>query len=314
MTRVVVMLLLLVRVASAEDPWAVGVAPHDQTRANELFAEANTLFAQQAHAPALDKYRAAVALWDHPLIRFNMAVTLIRLDRMLEAADALDGALRFGEQPFTPAVYAQALDYQKLVNGRVGTIEVTCAQPGARVLLDGKPWFTCPGTRKQRVVVGQHTVLGEHRAFMSKVIEAAIGGGVVTKMRVELVSLESTLVEERRFGAWVPWTVIGVGATTMLAGFYLLGTASSQIELFEREVAMTCPEGCVLEAVRPDLVQMRKDAHEVGDVGSGVMVAGVVGISVGVMLVVLNIPRKRLPKLDVAPTQGGASASASWRF
>src|SRR5439155_6363082 len=87
--------------AEAPKPWSQGVPEATQQRANALFAEGNQLFAQQAHGPALDKYHAAIALWDHPLIRFNMAVTLIRLDRVLEAADELDRALRYGAQPFT---------------------------------------------------------------------------------------------------------------------------------------------------------------------------------------------------------------------
>ena len=81
-------------------------------QANALFAEGNQLFAQQAHAPALEKYKAAIALWDHPLIRFNMAVTEIRLDRILEAADDLDERCATATTPFTPELYQQALDYQ----------------------------------------------------------------------------------------------------------------------------------------------------------------------------------------------------------
>ena len=126
-------------------PWAEGVPQDTQDKASALYEEGNQLFAQQAHAPALEKYKAAIALWDHPLIRFNMAVTEIRLERILEAADDLEQALRYGDKPFKPELYQQALDYQALVKGRVGFIEATCDQAGAHLLLDGKPWFDCPG-------------------------------------------------------------------------------------------------------------------------------------------------------------------------
>src|ERR1700733_8189364 len=113
---IAIVLILSTHRAGAEPEWAKGVPAETQAQANKLFAEANQLFAQQAHAPALEKYRAAIALWDHPMIRYNMAVTLIRLDRILEAADNLEKALRFGQTPFsTPELYQQALDYQALV-------------------------------------------------------------------------------------------------------------------------------------------------------------------------------------------------------
>ena len=81
MMKTLVVLLALAGTAYADDPWAQGVPLANQKAANKLFAEANQLFAQQAHGPALEKYKAAIAIWDHPLIRFNMAVTEIRLDR-----------------------------------------------------------------------------------------------------------------------------------------------------------------------------------------------------------------------------------------
>jgi hypothetical protein len=98
-----------------ETPWAKGVPAPQQDKANALFAEANQLFGQQADGPALEKYKAAIALWDHPMIRFNMAVTLIRLDKVLDAADALEAALRFGSQPFTKELFQQAQTYQQLL-------------------------------------------------------------------------------------------------------------------------------------------------------------------------------------------------------
>ncbi len=140
-----------VRVLAAPEPWDVGVSDDNQARAEAIFAEGNQLFSQRAHAPALAKYKEAIALWDHPMIRFNMAVTLIRLDRILEAADELDAALRYGPAPFTPELYQQALDFQTLVRKQLGYIEAVSDQAGTRILLDGKPWFEAPGTRKIRV-------------------------------------------------------------------------------------------------------------------------------------------------------------------
>src|SRR6185503_19237467 len=221
-----------------------GVAKDDQTKANALFAEGNQLFAQQAHAPALDKYRAAIALWDHPLIEFNMAVTLVRLDRILEAADVLDKALRFGKDPYpTPEQYQQALDYQKLVAGRVGTVEASCTQKAA-VLLDGKPWFTCPGKQTRRVLAGEHVLVGESGGFMTLSRRVVVAGGATAAETIALLPVgaaEKLVYPTRR---WIPWTIAGGGAAVALGGLGIWFSARSKIDRFEANYAMLCPAGC----------------------------------------------------------------------
>src|SRR5437867_4389044 len=126
MMKTIVILLFVAGTAWADAPWEQGVPKATRDEAQQLFQDGNNLFAQQAHKPALEKYEAAIKLWDHPLIRFNMAVTLIRLDRILEADVNLESALRFGDQPFTKELYQQALDYRRLVSGQVGTVEASC--------------------------------------------------------------------------------------------------------------------------------------------------------------------------------------------
>ena len=169
MRRLLVIVLLFVATpARADDPWQAGVSADVQAKANSLFAEANALFAREAHGRALEKYREAITLWDHPLIRFNLAVTLIRLDRILEAAANLDGALRYGAAPFQPETYRQALDYQRLVRGRVAIVRARCAQDGVQVALDGKAWLRCPADNHQRVLSGEHLLVAQQDGYQTK--------------------------------------------------------------------------------------------------------------------------------------------------
>jgi tetratricopeptide (TPR) repeat protein len=191
-----VLLLLWTATAAAEQPWEAGIPKAKRDKANAAFAEANQLFAQQAHQPALEKYAEAVKEWDHPLIRFNMAVTLIRLDRILEAAESIDAALRFGQAPFTQEHYQQALDYQKLVAGRVGIVAATCSQTGVQILLDGKPWFQCPGEKKERVLAGEHVIVGEKAEFATESRRLVVGGGATTSAKRELRSCETVVQYE----------------------------------------------------------------------------------------------------------------------
>jgi hypothetical protein len=85
-----------------------------QDAAVVLYEEGNTLFGQQAHQPAMEKYKAALALWDHPLIRFNLAVTEIRLER----AQPMSRQVALRRQALQAWLYQQALDYQALSRAR----------------------------------------------------------------------------------------------------------------------------------------------------------------------------------------------------
>ena len=210
MIRFATLLLLLVASPAFADeptPWAKDVPEPQQREAETLFEQGNDLFAKQAHAPAVEKYRAALALWDHPLIQFNMAVTLIRLDRALEAAEALEKALRFGDKPFKPELYQEALNYQTLLKGRIGYIEIACTQGGAKIALDGKEWFGCPGSRKMRVEVGEHTVIGDLPKHLPVNRKLIVAGGVTVTEKIQLAPLDTAIKLEYPYKRWIPWTV-----------------------------------------------------------------------------------------------------------
>lgn len=312
---VVIALLLVATPAYAEDPWAKGVSEQTQDQANALFSEANALFTQLAHAPALEKYKAAVALWDHPMIRYNMAVTLIRLERMLEAADELEKALRFGAKPFTAELYQQALDYQNLVRRQLGNIEVTCELPGTQLLLDGKPWFTAPGTRQVRVEAGEHVIVAERKDYLTVSRRLVVAGGKTVSEKVALVPLDRAVIIEYRHPRWLPWTVTGVGAATALAGlgFWLLG--KSHLDEFEADFVEQCPAGCEAGlGMHTALADAQDRALLEGKVGVSLMIAGGAVTVAGTVWGLLNRPIRRLPKVEVAPTAGGAAASARWTF
>lgn len=318
MLRALVVLILIAGaspVAAEPTPWAHDVAPDQQDRANALFDEANQLFAQQAHAPALDKYRAAIALWDHPMIRFNMAVTEIRLDRILEAAQDLDAALRFGAAPFTADLYQQALDYQTLLRGRVGDLEVSCSQSAVQVLLDGKPWFECPGRRRLRVTTGEHVLVGDRAGFLTRSSRVLVAGGATATQHIDLISLDAAAVVEYPHARWIPWTVAGGGAAIALTGlgFYLSG--KNQMAAFHNDYANLCAMGCEADLSSHQLLARERDSAILkGQVAASMLIAGGAVAAGGVVLQILNRPVRKLPRIEAGPTPGGAAATASWEF
>ena len=313
--RWLVVLLLCVQPVFADEAWEQGVPQDKRDQAQALFGEGNQLFAQQAHQPALEKYRAAIALWDHPLIRFNMAVTLIRLDRILEAADDLDAALRFGQTPFSPELYQQAMDYQKLVAGRVGYVEASCDEAGAQVLVDGKPWFSCPGSRKQRVLTGEHVIMGEKKGYLTISRRVVVSGAATATTKLELLPLDAVVKLEYASPRWMPWTTAGAGVAVALGGVAFWVAGSNQMDQFETDFAMRCPTGCNADlSDQPDLARDRDSARLKGKIGVAMMAVGGAATASGIVWAILNRPRRVLPNMEVVPTNGGVAASVGWRF
>lgn len=299
-------------VAAAEPapPWAEGVSDARQAEANALFSEGNQLFAQLAHAAALDKYRAAIALWDHPMIRFNAAVTLVRLDRMLEADDNLEKALRFGAAPFTKELYQQALDYRALLKKQLGDVEVSCDQPGTQIVLDGKPWFVGPGRQRMRVTAGEHVVVAERKGHMTLSRRLVIGGGRTVTEEVALVPIERAMIVEYRHPRWLPWTVTASGAAIAAGGLGTWLWGGRELDQFQGAFVKQCPDGCEAGlGMHPDLAAMEDRALLAGKIGVSMMVAGGVVAAGGVVWGLLNRPTRRMPKIEVMPAPGGASAT-----
>jgi hypothetical protein len=298
-------------------PWAEGVPQDVQDKASALYEEGNTLFAQQAHAPALDKYKQAIALWEHPLIRFNMAVTEIRLDRILEAADDLEKALKYGDKPFKPELYQQALDYQSLVKGRVGFIEASCDEAGARLLLDGKPWFDCPKSNKIRVLAGEHAIVGSKDGYLTASTKVVVEGGETVQQKVKLVPLDSAVVLKYPYRRWIPWTMTGLGLAVGLGGVGTWFVGKNQMDQFEADYYTQCQLGCEHNLTAPEhrsLKAQEQGAHLKGQVGIAMMgIGGAVAVT-GIVLAIMNRPIRELPNVEVAPQAGGGMAKVGWSF
>jgi hypothetical protein len=315
--RLFLTLVLLARVAHADDvPWAKGISDDQQAKANALYAEANELFAHQDNAGALAKYQAAIALWDHPRIRFNMAVTLIRLDRILEAADSLDAALRYGDKPFSPDLYQRVLDDQQLVKGRVADLEASCSQQDVHVLLDGKPWMTCPATQKTRVLAGEHILLGEKKEYMTVSRRVVVAGGKTATEDITLVPIESAVILKYRYPRWIPYTIAGTGAAVALGGLGFYFAGKSGMDKFQADFGMQCPTGCKANlSDQPLLADERDSAKLKGQIGIGMMVGGGAIAIGGAVLAVINSKAERiLPSIETTSTRGGAITSVGWRF
>jgi hypothetical protein len=299
-------------------PWAEGVPQDVQTKATALYDQGNELFGQKDHNGALAKYKEAIAMWEHPRIRFNMAVTEIRMDRILDAADDLEKALKYGDQPFPKDLYQEALDYQQLVQGRVGYIEVEVTDKDSHTFLDGKPFFDGPGKKKLRVLAGEHAVSGEKPNYVASTRKVVVAGGATASEKLKFLPLDQAVTFKYPYRRWIPWTMTGIGLAVGLGGVGTWFLGKNQMDQFEADYATQCVNGCEPGLTSPThrpLASERDSAELKGKIGLGMMgVGGAVAVT-GIVLAILNRPERVLPNVEVAPKPGGGmTAAVGWHF
>jgi tetratricopeptide (TPR) repeat protein len=306
--------------AGADDkPWVTGVSEENKAAAKVLLDQGNARFIEHDYTGALDNYKAAVARWEHPAIRFNMVRCFIQLDRALEAIESLELALKYGADPLEEAVYNEALAYQKLLANEVGTITVRCDQAGVAVSLDGDALLTCPGEQTRRVKPGKHQLLGSRTGFLTKSADVFVVGGATERASLSLEPLERAGKLVHRWSTWVPWLVVGAGLTVTGIGGLIEYQSYQTMDDYDRALVPACFDtGCDAAHPLPASIAATKDRAELQNtIAIGVITVGVATVISGGVLVYLNRARTVYPTaehIDVTPTSGGAAVSLRGRF
>lgn len=296
-------------------PWAAGVTETRQERALELYVAGNLEFKESRYAQALAKYREAIQFWDHPAIRFNMAVCLIHLDQLLEAQDNLDRSLAYGDGPLGADMLASGLTYRKLIAAQLAQLHIRCEQHGAQVTVDGKLLFTGPGSADVSLLPGAHQVVVAKEGFLtaSKTVVLAAGKPVVQDIRH--LERRVSLRMARRWAAWKPWTLVSGGVAALNVGVLTYVIGSNHIARYQTQIAR-CPDSCSDDLLAK--LESERKRGEVEHVAAIVLLsAGASAVVAGVVGAVMNQPRLRVEPSrvpTVAPVAGGAMMMMSWGF
>jgi len=299
-------------VLEPERPWARGVPEAEQDKALTLYRMGNAAFEQRRYSEAKPQYEQALSHWDHPNIRYNLAITLVHLDEPIPAYDHLVKSLEFGAAPLGDAHFESGQTLKRSLERQIGTISLTVEQPGVTVRLDGNVVVDAPGTKAVRLTPGNHELFAEksgHRSFSRSV---SVFGGTSTTVDISLLKIETRLV--RRWDPWKPWAVVGAGAAFVIAGIPLELSARSRTDEFEVAFADECPNGCPREQLTAATRDLESSAKTRNVLGVSALVIGGVGIAAGVVGVVLNQPRaieSPGPNTAVTPTVGRDSVGVS---
>jgi len=272
----------------APKPWVVGVTPEKEQQALAIFNEGNSYFEQSQYAQALSRYRKAIEYWDHPAIRFNIAVCLVNLDQPVEAYDNLTKALQYGEEPLGAKLHADGITYKKLLLGRLGKLRVTCEEPGTAVTLDGKDLFVGPGDATQMLVPGAHQLVASKEGFLARTETVMLLGGKEETVALEMIALEDATVSRRRWKAWKPWAVFGGGVGVGLVGVLLYWRADVDFKSYDSEIDALCNEGCTDDQLPGPVRGLETRAKvENGAAIASFAIGGAAAVA-GIALVIMN--------------------------
>jgi hypothetical protein len=307
--------------ADGERPWADGVPADMQSRATALFDEGNELLRDSFFREAVDKYREALEQWDHPAIHYNIALALINLDQPLEVYASLQRALSYDGKALDSQKRELATRYSKLVEQQIVRVTVTCEEPGAKAIINGKEAFACPGSEMRLLRAGEHTFTASKTGFETAAKTLLLPGGEATTVELKLYRLADLTRYRRRFDTWIPWTVAGSGLALGAVGAMMHLSARGNFDDFDRSIA-----ACVMEtglACEPSagLRDQRSRGELKQAVAIGMYAAGAAAIVSGVTMLVLNRPRPyRIdaenpgtpdPALVVTPTVGDKNVGVS---
>ncbi|MBC7978492.1 MAG: PEGA domain-containing protein [Myxococcales bacterium] len=298
-------------------PWSRGVSDAAQKRALKLFGAGNVFFEQAKYTEAVAKYEQALGAWDHPNIRFNIAICLINMRQPLVAWDHLEQALRFGAAPLGRRLHTEAITYRAALESSLAELTVRSTQPGVSVMIDGGKVLTGTKAHTIKLLAGKHQLVATRRGYVtdSRALDLPAGQPVTEEITLvpEVVKIERENYE-RRWRWWAPWAVVGGSLTFGLTGGIVYLSARSEIKQYDRDLAQMCPLGCVDADIPSSLKDHETSARRKSGVAIGLWTgAGALVIAGGVMAI-LNRPRKIednrvVPAVTVSPGYIGAGVT-----
>ncbi len=289
-----------------ETPWGKGVSSEDKAKAEALLGEGNDQFVQNNFREALAKYEQAVAIWDHPAIRFNMVRTLIALDRPLEAQASLERSLAYGKGPLEDQMYTEALNYQRLLASEIATLELACKQSAIDVRLDGQKLINCPGSTAKKLLPGAHVVVAAKPGYRTETKDLVLLPGKVQPLVIELITLEQATVYRQRWTTWKPWAVVAGGVVLAGLGELLDIQAHNDMDQLAKSIRSTCgSSGCTSGSTGTyesnGFAHTESRALTENKIGIAMMIAGGTVVLGGVAAVILNRPQPYVAEHGEAP-------------
>ncbi len=258
--------------------------PANRAAAEEHFKRGLKLLGEEAWAASLAEFLRSRELYPTRTATNNAAVCLRKLKRFDESLDMYVTLLR--EFPTMPedkkaAAQKEISELQQLV----GTIEIAGAEPGASIVVDGKPRQDYPLLDPLRVSAGTHTIRLFKQGFQPFEQSVDVAGGQTVRIAAKMPALVASgrlrvaeksgkrleVVVDGAVVGITPWEgTISVGDhVVFLRGDGDIGTQPSAAPVKNGDVtsltlAAEALEASVLVDVQPVSASVRIDGVHVG--------------------------------------------------
>jgi hypothetical protein len=308
------------------EPWIIdeSIPIEQRERARELFHQGTRYLKDGFFDDAAQTYEQALELFDHPGIRYNLAVAQINLKQPIEAYRNILAAMRYGDVPIDREIYEQARNYRALLETQLAHIEIHCHVPGAEVTLDGQRLFIAPGQHRGIVVAGAHQVVAVKDGHIPETRQLVLEPGRVHRVTLAPRPIEQIMTRtERRWAAWKPWAVAGASATLLAAGVYLDRSSTAEFQRYNDMYSAACPEGCYPDEIPGTAHQQEQRAQARQRYARASYAVGGAVLATGLILAYLNRERvismtdaTRSSTVSITPvlTSWYTGAGALWRF
>lgn len=131
-------------------------AEEPRERGNRLLREGNACHDRRDYACALERYRAARALYPSHRIDFNLALTYEALGRLPAAADHLERFIAAESRHKNPRMLQSARARLERLSRRLASVAVTSDTPRTRVWIDGELVGRTPLRNRVYLDPGEH--------------------------------------------------------------------------------------------------------------------------------------------------------------
>ncbi|MCB9554519.1 MAG: PEGA domain-containing protein [Deltaproteobacteria bacterium] len=217
---------------------AKGFATAERARAEALFRQANSLFAAQRYKQALDQFRAAQALVDNYRLDLNIARTLDKLDRPLQAHQAYNRFLERVPQSVSPAIVSAARERAQSLAKRLARVQISCNVDAATVWIGEqqvartplKMLWLLPGHAKLVIrAPGYQDATIERRLVTERLnsIAVTLRRRAVAAKSIVLAPQLPTASQPDRRRQW-RWIALGVGASLVAGAAVTYGLGISR--------------------------------------------------------------------------------------
>jgi hypothetical protein len=147
----------------------------DKKTASELYDDGNKQFEAGKYIQALAFFKEAYSLLPNPKIQLNIAVTLNKLNRIADAANAFQHYIDLpdADPSMKPEIEKALVDMDK----KLGTLEITVTPPDAEVQINLGEWLPAAEVKLYRISEGKFEVRARKEGYTPDTKSAQIRAG-----------------------------------------------------------------------------------------------------------------------------------------